>query len=83
MILSDCRSALQLISEKFKPSFRMLVFNIQEALIRSHAQTIRFQWVKSHCNIKYNEAVDKLANIAHNNDRSTLTYLEAEEIKNC
>ena len=81
VILSDCKSALQLICEKYKPSFKMLVYSIQDALLTTHALKIKFQWVKSHCNIRYNEAVDELANIAHNNDRSTLVHLEIEETK--
>ena len=80
LILSDSRSALQMIETKHKPSYKHIVYNIQKEILVSHANIVRFQWVKSHCGIKYNDVVDLLAKQAHDSDRTVHSKLEQEEI---
>ena len=75
LILSDSMSALQMINTKHKPSYKHLIYKIHTELEKKHVRIVKFQWVKSHCGIRYNDVADLLAREAHSNDRSTLIKL--------
>ena len=80
LVLTDSRSALQMIAIKHKPNYKHIIFNIQKEIKNSHTASFKFQWVKSHCGIKYNDVVDLLAKRAHSSDRSSLIVLEKDEL---
>jgi ribonuclease HI len=81
VILTDSLSSLQLIGNTVDPSYKYLVFTIQEILTKKMERNrVSLQWVKSHSGIKGNEIADKAAVMSHNNDRTVLTQLNYDEL---
>lgn len=79
IIFSDSKSALQLIESRPK-TYRNICDEIQILLSNLNKDGIvKIHWVKAHIGIAGNEVADKAANMAHNNDRSTLYHLCLEE----
>ena len=69
-----------MLTTKHKPTYKNLVYQIQLELLNTYTDVIKFQWVKSHCGIRYNEVADLMARLAHNKDTTTLVNLEKEEL---
>jgi ribonuclease HI len=79
VIATDSRSALDIIRNTYRPSYRYIAYQIQDQLVVGHLGRIKLQWVKSHCGIKGNETADRIANMGHNNNKSTVSTLCMEE----
>ena len=68
VILSDCRSAIQLVNKMYTK--HPIAASIQSALILYSAQgiTIKFCWIPSHIGIRENEEADRMAREAANSN---------------
>ena len=80
VILTDSKSSLQLIANTRDPTYRQIVFTIQEMIQQKRrANKVYLQWVKGHAGIKGNEIADRVAVMSHNNNRTALTKLNYDE----
>ena len=79
VIMSDSMSALYLIRDCNRPSYRSIIFEIQNILIQ-FSGCVKFQWVRGHSGIVGNTIVDRAANMGHSNTLSVLSTLCIEEV---
>jgi ribonuclease HI len=79
LILSDSRSALQLLSCSSGPSYRTIVFKIQELMLVKGLDRVVICWIRGHSGIRGNEVADRVANLAHSNNRTAISQLCFEE----
>ncbi|XP_018020596.1 uncharacterized protein LOC108676948 [Hyalella azteca] len=79
LILSDSRSALQLLSYSSGHSYREIVFKIQELMLVKGLEKVAICWIRGHIGIRGNDVADRVANLAHSNDRTARSQLCFEE----
>jgi hypothetical protein len=80
LILSDSQTALQLISSTYGgSSYRWIVFQIQKLMQTKGLERVVMCWIRGHNQILGNEIADRIANLAHSNDRSARSTLCFEE----
>ena len=78
VILSDSRTALQMIANRDSKSYAHGIQRVQ-TLIHQSGNQIKLQWVRGHQGLKGNEIADAIARKGHENLRSALTRLDKEE----
>jgi hypothetical protein len=79
LILSDSRSALQLLSCSSRHSYCTIAFKIQELILVKGLDKVVICWIRGHSGIHGNEVADRVANLAHSNNRTARSQLCFEE----
>ncbi|XP_018008747.1 uncharacterized protein LOC108666391 [Hyalella azteca] len=79
LILTDSRSTLQLLSNSSGHSYRTIIFEIQKLMLVKGLDRVVLCWVRGHSGIHGNEVADRVANLAHSNNRSARSRLCFEE----
>jgi ribonuclease HI len=79
LILTDSRAALQILSSLSGGSYRSIVVQIHKLMQIKGLDRVMMCWVRGHSNICGNEVADRMANLAHTNDRSARSSLCFEE----
>jgi ribonuclease HI len=79
LILADSRSALQLLSHSSGHSYRTIIFEIQKLMLVKGLDRVVLCWIRGHSGICGNEVADRVANLAHSNNRSARSQLCFEE----
>ena len=78
VIFTDSKSALHLIANTLDPSYKHIVYKIQNYV--SILKRVQFQWVRGHIGVNGNEIADKAANLGHENNSSTISTLSLNEV---
>lgn len=82
VVFTDSMTSLQMIGGKSR-TYLDTVNKIRNLMIQlNKTREVVLHWVKAHIGIPGNETADKVANLGHNNDRSTLYDLHKEEFYN-
>ena len=78
VILSDSRTALQMIANSDVKSYAHGIQRVQ-TLIHQSGNQINLQWVRGHQDLKGNKIADAIVKRGHENVKSALTRLDREE----
>jgi hypothetical protein len=79
LILSDSRSALQLLFCSSGHSCCTIVFKIQELMLVKGLDRVVICWIRGHSGICGNEVADRVANLLHSNNCTARSQLCFEE----
>ncbi|XP_018028036.1 uncharacterized protein LOC108683246 [Hyalella azteca] len=79
LILTDSRAALQILSSLSVCSYCSIIAQIHKLMQIKGLDRVMMCWVRGHSNIRGNEVADRIANLAHANDRSARSSLCFEE----
>jgi hypothetical protein len=79
LILSDSRAALQLISSTYGGSYRWIVIQIKKLMQIKGLDRVVMCWIRGRSQILGNEIADRIANLAHSNERPARSTFCFEE----
>jgi hypothetical protein len=79
LILTDAQAALQILYSLSGCSYCSIIVQIHKLMQIKGLDRVMMCWVRGHSNIRGNEVADRMANLAHTNDRSARSSLCFEE----
>jgi ribonuclease HI len=79
LILTDSRSALNILTSTSGRSHRTIVFKIHKLMLIKGLDKVVLCWIRGHSGIHGNEVADKVANLAHSNNRTARSQVCFEE----